>query len=250
MEELGRCREYTFRNAGQGVGRDVDLTDEDPYYDHLVIWDIDQESILGAYRLGNIQEVIAQRGASALYLDHVFKIDFDFYGRLGSAYELSRSFIMPDYQKDPRGLASLWKGLGLAATRNKVGTFFGSVTISNDHQPASRAILVEYLQRNHADSERMCSLIKARNPFVPKTDYHSLVVDGFDGKPISSLSSKIQEIENGERGIPPLMRYYCSLGAKFLSYHVEESFKDALYCLLRVDLQAMDTRYQKKFLGI
>ncbi len=249
MQELGRCREIAFRAAGQGVDSDIDLTEEDPYYDHLLLWDIEKEIIVGAYRLGNIQETISTRGASALYLDHIFKIQSDFYKELGAAYELSRSFIMPEYQKDPRGLASLWKGLGTAAVQNNVGTFFGSVTISNGHQPVSRGILVEYLKQNQADAPEVCALIEPRNPFKPDTSYHTLVADCYEGRPISSLSAKIEEIENGERGIPPLMRYYCSLGAKFLSYHVEPSFQDALYCLLRVDLKKMPSRYQKKFLG-
>ena len=59
----------------------------------------------------------------------------------------------------------------------------------------------------------------------------------------------IERLEEGRRGIPPLMRYYCGLGAKFLAYHVEASFADALYCLLRVDLHAMPPAYRRRFLG-
>ena len=46
------------------------------------------------------------------------------------------------------------------------------------------------------------------------------------------------------------MRYYCMLGARFLAFHVEPSFQDALYCLLRVELAGMDKRYRKRFMGI
>jgi hypothetical protein len=46
------------------------------------------------------------------------------------------------------------------------------------------------------------------------------------------------------------MRYYCGVGAKFLAFHVEASFADALYCLLRVDLHALPAAYRRRFLGV
>lgn len=247
MQELGRCREYTFRRAGQGVGQEVDLSPEDAYYYHLVLWSKEAECVIGAYRVGDIQEIIQTQGCQAIYLDHVFDIKPAFYEKLGSAYELSRSFVMPAYQRDPRALAGLWKGLSLATKRESIHTLFGSVTISNDHQAATRSILVEYLKQNHADALAICSLVEARKPFVPETKYHKLVADAYRGEPIGALTKTISQIENDERGIPPLMRYYCSLGAKFIAYHVEASFKDALYCLLRVDLRVVDPLYRKKF---
>jgi putative hemolysin len=248
LQELGRCREITFRAAGQGVGRDRDLAPEDDYYHHLVLWHRARQEIVGAYRLGFVQEIIASHGPAGLYLDHVFSIRPDFYRRLGSAVELSRSFVMPQHQRDNQALSLLWQGLGAAATRHGCTCFFGSVTISNDHHPATRSILVDYLRRHHADTSSLSQLVRARNPFRPVTRYHSMVAKAWTGQSIDVLEPLVDKIERGERGIPPLMRYYCSLGAKFLAYHVEPTFGDALYCLLRVDLAAIPDRYRRRFL--
>ena len=250
MQELGRAREITFRHAGQGVGKEVDLSPEDDYYHHLLLWDREQSRLAGAYRVGIVQEILQSRGPSGLYLDHVFELQQQFYQRLGSAFELSRSFILPQYQRDSGALSGLWKGLGAAAVEHQANTLFGSVTISNEHHPASRAILVEHLKRNYADDESLRALVRARNAFEPATRYHQLVAAAYEGEPIDSLSQVIDRIEDGERGIPPLMRYYCSLGARFLDYHVEAAFKDALYCLLRVRLDKIPAAYKKRFLGI
>lgn len=249
LRELGRCRELTFRAAGQGVGLARDITPEDAYYHHLVLWQRERCEIIGAYRLGFVQEILAARGPTGLYLDHVFEIRPAFYARLGAAIELSRSFVMPANQKDNRALALLWRGLGTAAARAQCDTFFGSVTVSNDHHPASRAILVEQLQRNHADEPALRRLVRARRPFRAATKYHALVGAAFAGQPFDALAPAIDRLENGERGIPPLMRYYCSLGAKFLAYHVEPTFQDALYCLLRVDTNSMPAAFRQRFLG-
>ena len=75
-----------------------------------------------------------------------------------------------------------------------------------------------------------------------------MVADAWSGMGLNRLNGVIQELEGGQRDIPPLIRYYASLGAKFLSFQVEESFNDAIYCLLRVDLQALPHRYKKRFL--
>ncbi len=249
LEELGRRREITFRAAGQGVGRPSDLAPEDQYYHHLILWDRAKELIAGAYRIGMVQPIIAERGVAGLYLDHIFKIRPEFYEKLGPAFELSRSFVMPDYQRDNRALAGLWKGLAAASVRHESTTLFGSVTISNDHHPASRALLVEHLRRNYADDEALSRLVRARRPFQASTRYHTIIADAFAGEPIDTLQPLIEQMEDGQRGIPPLMRYYCALNARYMAYHVEPSFQDALYCLLRVDLNKIPKAYKRRFMG-
>ncbi len=249
MNEIGRCRKIAFQAAGQGTKSDIDLTAEDPYYLHLVVWDRSTNELVGAYRMAKIQEIIAERGPQALYLDHIFDINPALYQELGAAFELSRSFVMPKFQRDNRALSALWRGLGQAALQHKCGTLFGSVTISNDYHPASRAILVEQLRRNYSDSEELIKLVTARSPFKPTTQYHQIVAKAYQDESIDALIPLIARIENDQRSVPPLMRYYCSLGAKFLAYHIEPIFQDALYCLLRVDLEAMDKRYRRRFLG-
>lgn len=94
----------------------------------------------------------------------------------------------------------------------------------------------------------MRSLVKARNPFKPVTRYHRLVADAYKGQALQKLAPVIDTIENSKRGIPPLIRYYCNLGARFLDYHVEASFENAIYCLLQVELAAMPQAYRKRFL--
>ena len=52
--EIGRLRELTFRMAGGGTGKDLDLDDFDTrseaYYNQLIVWDPDALEIIGGYR--------------------------------------------------------------------------------------------------------------------------------------------------------------------------------------------------------
>lgn len=249
LRELGRLREVTFRAAGQGTGQALDLAPEDDYYHHLLLWDREQSRLAGSYRLGLVDEILRERGPERIYSDHVFHFREGFHERLAPAIELSRSFLDPAYQKDRTALSTLWKGLGALAVERGTKSFFGSVTISNAHHPASRALLVEYLRRNLADSPDLRRLVRARNPFQPTTGHHARIMDAYREEPLEALAPLIHSLENGQRGIPPLMRYYTSLGARFLDFHVEAAFADALYCLLRVDIPSIPKSYGNRFFG-
>jgi hypothetical protein len=53
MREIGRLRELTFRAAGGGTGKELDIdeydTIENPYR-QLLVWDPQEKEILGGYR--------------------------------------------------------------------------------------------------------------------------------------------------------------------------------------------------------
>jgi len=207
--------------------------------------------LAGGYRIGFTQEVIAEHGHDGLYLNTVFTIDPKFHeevGERGGAMELSRSYILPRYQKNPAMLDSLWKGLALAAKKRGCGTMFGSVTISSSYSDLSQAVLVEMMKRYHGDDPELQKLVTTSHEFQPKTKFHSMIAEAWEQGGFNRLNTLIEEIEGGERAIPPLVRYYAALGAKFCSFSVEPSFNDAVFCLLRVDLEKMPKRYKKRFL--
>ncbi len=247
LTEIGRLREITFRAAGQGTGNEIDLSPEDQYYHHLVLWDENAAALIGAYRIGFSDTIAAEQGRDALYLQPLFRFPERFYRTIGPAMELSRSFIVPSRQRDGRALATLWRGLAAAAQSRACRTCYGCVTISNAFHPASRAILVDFLDRWYGDSHDLRKLVHPRNPFRAETRYHRLWTKALAGEKIDDLRPIIEDLENHHRSIPPLIRYYCALGARYLAFHVEPSFNNALYCLLRVDIAQISHRYKSRF---
>lgn len=263
MRLIGVARAVTFAAIGAGSGNAVDVSEEDEYYDHLLLWDKVEDRLVGAYRIGFTQEILETHGVDGMYLNGVFEMGAGFYERMagggsggegsgdvrGGAMELSRSFVLPSYQKNPQMLDALWKGIGQAAIARDCFVLYGSVTISDSFTPLSQAILVDTLDRYHGADEELRGSVRAKVPFVAATEHHGVVADAWSGIGLNRLNGVIHELEGGQRDIPPLIRYYVSLGAKFLSFQVEESFNDAIYCLLRVDLQDLPYRYKKRFLG-
>ena len=64
MQELGRLREITFRGAGGGTGKSVDIDEfdlMDPPCRQLLVWDPEAKLILGGYRFITGEEIKVER---------------------------------------------------------------------------------------------------------------------------------------------------------------------------------------------
>jgi len=57
LKEIGRLREITFREIGEGTNKAVDLDAFDAYYYHMFLWDNDAKKVAGAYRMGMGNEI-------------------------------------------------------------------------------------------------------------------------------------------------------------------------------------------------
>ncbi len=99
LDELGRLREITFRAAGEGTGRSADLDRFDVYYWHLLLWNKQKQELAGAYRAGETDAIIRAHGIKGLYTNTVFRYNEQLFLKIGSALELGRSFVRPEYQR-------------------------------------------------------------------------------------------------------------------------------------------------------
>jgi hypothetical protein len=67
LQELGRLREITFREVGEGTGKACDLDLFDQLYLHLFIWNTTEKQIVGAYRLGLSDKILEHYGLRGFY---------------------------------------------------------------------------------------------------------------------------------------------------------------------------------------
>lgn len=75
LQEIGRLREVTFRQVGEGTGRSVDLDLYDSYYLHLFVWDRAHHCVVGGYRLGQADRILSSYGARGLYVRTLFRLE-------------------------------------------------------------------------------------------------------------------------------------------------------------------------------
>jgi putative hemolysin len=249
LNEIGRLREITFRATGEGTGKSIDLDKFDADYLHLFVWHKTERCVVGAYRLGQTDVILAKRGLGGLYTQTLFDYDRTLLDRLGPALEMGRSFVRAEYQRTFTPLLLLWKGIAqYAASNPRYRVLFGGVSISNNYQTASRQLLAKFLLTHHG-CEWGRELVRPRNPFAVRRlpeleETASLAAD--DGDLVSDL---IADIEPDQKRMPILIRQYLKLGAKFLAFNVDPSFGNCLDGLIMVNLARTEPRILERYMG-
>lgn len=254
LREIGRLREITFRQVGEGTGKGLDLDTFDYDYRHLFIWNRQAREIVGAYRLGQTDVLLQSKGRQGLYTSTLFNYKAELLNRLNPALEMGRSFVRPEYQKSYAPLLLLWKGIGHFLVQNPHYRYlFGPVSISNSYQTASRELMVSFLKMHHAMPE-LEPLATPKNPFKPKKPLR-LGLGQWDDDGIRRLlqddeevSNLIADLEPDQKGIPVLIRQYLKLGAKFLAFNVDRDFGDCLDGLIVVDLLHTEGRVLERYM--
>ena len=246
LREIGRLREITFREVGEGTNKKIDLDNYDIYYNHLFIWDKDLQNIVGAYRIGVGDKILDTMGRRGFYLSELFKIKEPFYPILRTGIELGRSWIRKEYQQKPLPLFLLWKGILKYLLDNPQYRYmFGPVSISNNFSKFSKSLIVDYITKNHFDYT-LAHYVKPKNKF--KADLtpidKELLIESSES--LKDLDSLISDIENTHIKIPVLLRQYMNLNAKIICFNIDPKFSDCLDGFLLVDTRNIPAEMLEK----
>ncbi len=237
LYEIGRLREITFRAVGEGTNLSMDIDEYDFYYNQLIIWDEDEKKLVGAYRLGKGNDIIAQYGINGFYLNSLFKIKKGFSGYLNESIELGRSFIVKEYQRRTLPLFLLWKGLLFFLLKNTEYRYLiGPVSISNDFSKFSKSLIVEFIKKYHYN-EDLATFIKPRKKFIVKPDKtvdREIFMEA-EGGDVSKLDKLIIDIESTYK-FPVLLKKYLQLNSKLIGFNIDPKFNNALDGLLVLDI--------------
>ncbi len=237
LREIGRLREITFREVGEGTNKKIDLDNYDIYYHHLFIWDKELHNIVGAYRIGKGDEILNTMGKRGFYLSELFKIQDEFYPILNKGIELGRSWIRKEYQQKALPLFLLWKGILKYLLDNPHYRYmFGPVSISNNFSKFSKELIVNFITKNHFDYE-LGQYVKPRNKF--KADLSAIDKDLLieSSESLKDLDGLISDIENSHIKIPVMLRQYMNLNAKIICFNIDPKFSDCLDGFLLVDMR-------------
>lgn len=167
MREVGRLREIAFRQAGGGTGKDCDIDDldvmEEPYH-QLIVWDPENEAIVGGYRWIDCAHVVMDaKGQPLVSSSHLFRYSDAFLSDyIPHTIELGRAFVQPAYQTREMGtrsifaLDNLWDGLGAVIYLHPhIQYLLGKVTLYPSFDPIVRNLLYAYLEIANGDDEQL-----------------------------------------------------------------------------------------------
>jgi putative hemolysin len=254
LEELGRLREVTFRAAGEGTGRSADIDRFDAYYWHLLLWNKEKQELAGAYRAGNTDEIIRAHGIKGLYTNTVFRYDEQLFLKIGSALELGRSFVRPEYQRQYAPLLLLWKGIArFVAAHPETPVLFGAVSISNEYSSLSREMIVRYFEQRRVkdeDGREFADLIHARTPFrAPKLRRWDCGAICSALRDLDELAEPISDVEEDGKGLPILLKQYAKVGGRLVGFNLDRKFSDVMDGLVIVDLRQTDASVLERYMG-
>ena len=237
LRELGRLREITFREVGEGTNRSADIDEFDLYYHQLIIWDSEAKTIVGGYRIGLGAEILAQFGVSGFYSHSLFKMKKGFHGILQQSVELGRSFIVNDYQRKTLPLFLLWKGILYFLLKNPEYRYLiGPVSISNTYSEISKELIIRHIMANYYDYGK-AALVRPRKRFKVKTkDVHLNDAMKHLTPQLSSLDKFIGDVDRNNNGLPVLLKKYLGLNAKIVAFNIDPKFNDCVDGMILLDI--------------
>jgi putative hemolysin len=235
--EIGRLREVTFRDVGEGTNKSTDIDEYDLYYNHLFIWDNDEKKIVGAYRIGKGKEILELYGIKGFYINSLFRFKKKFAPVLAESIELGRSFVTKDYQKKVIPLFLLWKGILVFLLKHAEYRYLiGPVSISNDLSEFSKSLIVEFV-RTYFFNEELAKFIIPRKDFVADKDKitdRKIFID-ISERDINKIEKIILDVEPGYR-LPVLLKKYMEISGKIIGFNIDPKFNNCLDGLLILDI--------------
>lgn len=237
LTEIGRLREVTFRDVGEGSNLSLDIDEFDLYYNQMFIWDENEEKIVGAYRIGIGHEIMQQYGKRGFYLNTLFRLEDGMDEILNQALELGRSFVVKEYQRKPMPLFLLWKGILYFMLKNpEIRYLLGPVSISNNYSKISKELIIKFIMANHFDW-KLAQKIRPRNSYKFKTENPDLkVLMETMEKDINKLDKTIGDVDALNSGLPVLLKKYIKLNARIAGFNVDPKFNNCLDGLIILDI--------------
>jgi hypothetical protein len=238
LKEVGRLREISFRDAGGGTGKEIDIDSYDTSdipFKQLIVWDPEQEEIVGGYRFLEGSEILKTGFENpSTPTSHLFEMSDEFKrDYLPYTIELGRSFVQPLYQpnynlrKGIYSLDNLWDGLGsLIVQQPNMKYFGGKFTMYPNYNHEAHDILHYFLNYHFQDKD---SLLLPLYKLGYKTDKTAEIKKLFPTDDyLSNYKTLNHSIRNLGENIPPMVNAYMNLSPtmKYFGTSLNSNFGD------------------------
>ncbi|MEM7625173.1 MAG: GNAT family N-acyltransferase [Planctomycetota bacterium] len=250
LREIGRLRELSFRMVGEGTGKPRDLDRFDEHYLHLLVWNRATAEIVGCYRMGQTDRIMADHGVRGLYTSTLFDFRKRLIKQVTPALELGRSFVHPDYQRGFQPLQLLWKGIAAYTAQNpRYRYLFGPVSVSAQYTSMSKQLLIAFLQM-HRFLPNLAQQIKPKNPPRKRRDrdWDPAAFSTVAGD-LEEVNRVVSELEADGKPMPVLLRQYLKLNAQFLGFNIDPEFGNVLDGLMLIDIPNMPAPVGSRYYG-
>ena len=226
VREIGRLREITFRDAGGGTGKEIDLDQYDfgkNAFQQMIVWDPVDKEIIGGYRYIKCKNLKVEGTEVHSPTADLFKYSKKFINKyLDYTIELGRTFVQPLYQPSydlRRGmfaLDNLWDGLGALVIENpEIKYLFGKVTMYPDYDQLARDMILFFMHKYFPDPEH---LIRPGKPLKINTSEKILnsIFTGYNYE--EDYRILVQKVRKLGENVPPLVNAYMNLSSTMKTF--------------------------------
>lgn len=237
LREIGRLREITFREVGEGTNESIDLDGFDTYYHHMFLWDNENNLIAGAYRMGLGSQIFERYGIDGFYLQDLFRFEPELYKMMSQSIEMGRAFIIKEYQQKPMPLFLLWKGIVHTTLRYPEHKFLiGGVSISNQFSNFSKSLMIEFMKSHYYDPY-IAQYVHPKKEFKVKLkDADKEFVFDETEADLNKFDKIIDEVEPGALRLPVLLKKYIKQNARLVAFNVDPLFNNAVDGLMYIKI--------------
>nr|WP_317631930.1 lysophospholipid acyltransferase family protein [uncultured Flavobacterium sp.] len=235
LHEIGRLREITFREIGEGTNESIDLDKFDKYYYHMFLWDDDAKRIAGAYRMGLGSEIFSKYGIDGFYMQELFKFEPELHKMMSESIEMGRAFIISDYQQKPMPLFLLWKGIVHTTLRHPEHKYLiGGVSISNQFSDFSKSLMIEFMKSHYYDPY-IAQYVRPKMEYKVKLkDEDKDFVFNATEADLNKFDKIIDEVEPGNLRLPVLIKKYIKQNARVIAFNVDPLFNNSVDGLMYI----------------
>jgi len=235
LHEIGRLREITFREVGEGTNESIDIDKYDQYYNHMFLWDDETKKIAGAYRMGLGSEIYPKYGIEGFYLNDLFRFEPELNDMMLSSIEMGRAFIVKEYQQKPMPLFLLWKGIIHTTLRYPEHKYLiGGVSISNQFSDFSKSLMIEFMKSNYYDPY-IAQYVHPKKAYKVKLKDadKDFILDEAEAD-LNKFDKIIDELEPGNLRLPVLIKKYIKQNARVIAFNVDPLFNNAIDGLMYI----------------
>jgi putative hemolysin len=237
LREIGRLREITFREVGEGTNEAIDLDKFDTYYHHMFLWDSEAKVIAGAYRMGLGSKIFEAYGIDGFYLQDLFRFEPELHTMMSQSIEMGRAFIIKEYQQKPMPLFLLWKGIVHTTLRFPEHKYLiGGVSISNQFSNFSKSLMIEFMKSHYYDPY-IAQYVHPKKEFKVKLkDADKDFVFDETEADLNKFDKIIDEVEPGALRLPVLLKKYIKQNARLVAFNVDPLFNNAVDGLMYIKI--------------
>jgi len=235
LHEIGRLREITFREVGEGTNESIDIDQYDKYYHHMFLWDDEANQIAGAYRMGLGSQIYPKLGIEGFYLHELFRFEPELHDMMNKSIEMGRAFIVKEYQQKPMPLFLLWKGIIHTTLRFPEHNFLlGGVSISNQFSDFSKSLMIEFMKSHYYDPY-IAQYVHAKKEYKVKLkDADKDFIFDEAESDLNKFDKIIDELEPGSLRLPVLIKKYIKQNARVVAFNVDPLFNNAVDGLMYI----------------